>query len=338
MRLAVLDDYQGATFKLADWSHAPGVSVVPFRDHVFNKDELVARLSEFDAVMRIRERTHFTRDVLEKLPRLKLLLATGMRNARSIDLKATDELGIIVSTTDALHQSTVDIAWALLIGLIRRIPQETASFRAGGWQIGLGRGLAGQTLGVIGLGSMGIPVARIAKEFGMHVVAWSPNLTQERAAAHGVQAVTKEELFRRSDAVTIHIPLSEKTLGLVGAKELALMKKTAYIVNTSRAEIVDQTALLEALVSNTIGGAGIDVYEIEPLPVDHPFRSLPNVLATPHIGFVTEENYGIFFKESLKNLLAYRAGAPIRTITSERPFLPDSQVGEQIAAGTLRHT
>jgi phosphoglycerate dehydrogenase-like enzyme len=338
MRLAVLDDYQGATFKLADWSHAAGVSVVPFRDHVFNKDELVARLSEFDAVMRIRERTHFTRDILEKLPRLKLLLATGMRNARSIDLKATDELGIVVSTTDTLHQSTVDIVWALLIGLIRRIPQETASFRAGGWQIGLGRGLAGQTLGVIGLGSMGIPVARIAKEFGMHVVAWSPNLTQERAAVHGVEAVTKEELFRRSDAVTIHIPLSDKTLGLVGAKELALMKKTTYLVNTSRAEIVDQTALLEALVSNSIGGAGIDVYEIEPLPVDHPFRSLPNVLATPHIGFVTEENYGIFFKESLKNLLAYRAGSPIRTITSEQPFLPDSQVGEQIAAGTLRHT
>ena len=338
MRLAVLDDYQGATFELTDWSHAAGVSVVSFRDHVFNKEELVARLADFDAVMRIRERTHFPRDVLEKLPRLKLLRATGMRNARSIDLRATDELGITVSTTDALHQSTVDIVWALLIGLIRRIPQETTSLRAGGWQIGLGRGLAGQTLGVIGLGSMGIPVARIAKEFGMHVVAWSPNLTQERAAVCGVEAVTKVDLFRCSDAVTIHMPLSDKTLGLVGAKELGLMKKTAYIVNTSRAEIVDQTALLSALMNNCIGGAGLDVYEIEPLPLDHPFRSLPNVLATPHIGFVTEENYRMFFEESLKNLLAFRAGTPIRTISSERPFLPESQVGEQIAAGSLRQT
>lgn len=337
MKLAVLDDYQGATFKLADWYRAAGVSVVAFRDHVFEKDELVARLSDFDAVMRIRERTHFSRDVLERLPQLKLILATGMRNARSIDLKATDELGITVSTTDALHQSTVDVVWALLIGLIRRIPQETDSLRAGGWQIGLGRGLSGQTLGLMGLGNMGIPVARIAKEFGMKVVAWSPNLTQERASPHGVEAVTKEELFRRCDAITIHMPLSDKTLGLVGEKEFALMKKTAYLVNTSRAEIVDQAALLDALINHRIGGAGLDVYEIEPLPVDHPFRSLPNVLATPHIGFVTEENYRIFFEESLKNLLAFRAGKPIRTLSSKQPFLSDSQVGEQIAAGGLRH-
>ncbi len=337
MRLAILDDYQGMSLQLADWARATGVSVVPFRDHVTSKAELIARLADFDAVMRIRERTEFPRDVLEKLPRLKLILATGMRNARSIDLKAADELGIVISTTDAFHQSTVEVVWALLLGLFRHIPQETASLRAGGWQIGLGQGVAGRTLGLIGLGNMGIPVARIAIDFGMKVIAWSPNLTQERADPHDVEAVTKEDLFRRSDAITIHMPLSDRTLGLVGPDEFRLMKPAAYLVNTSRAEIVDQAALIDALSNRKIGGAGLDVYEIEPLPADHPYRSLPNVLATPHIGFVTEENYRLFFEESLKNLLAFRAGAPIRTISSERPFLPDSQVGMQLAAGAAHH-
>src|SRR3546814_447780 len=254
--------------------------------------------------MRIRERTAFPREVLEKISRLKQILATGMRNARSIDLKAADELGIVISTTDALHQSTVDIVWALLLGLFRRIPQETASLKGGGWQIGLGQGAAARTLGVVGLGNMGVPVARIATEFGMKVIAWSPNLTPERAAPHGVEAVTKEELFRRSDTITIHMPLSDRTVGLVGRTELGWMKPTAYIVNTSRAQLIEQAALIDALSNGRIGGAGLDVFEVEPLPLDHPFRSLPNVLATPHLGFVTEENYRMFFEESLKNLLA----------------------------------
>jgi phosphoglycerate dehydrogenase-like enzyme len=333
MRLAILDDYQGAALNMADWSRATGVDVVPFRDHVFGKTELIARLADFDAVMRIRERTEFPRDVLERLPRLRLILATGMRNARSIDLEAADELGIVISTTDALHQSTVEIAWALLLGLFRQVPQETASFRAGGWQIGLGVGLAGRTLGVIGLGNMGIPVARIGLAFGMEVIAWSPNLTKERADPYGVKAVTKDELLRRSDAITIHIPLSDRTLDLIGAREFDLMKPTAYIVNTSRSQIVNEAALIDALQDGRIGGAGVDVYDVEPVRRDHPFRFLPNVVATPHIGFVIEENYRLFFNDSLENLLAYLAGAPIRTISSERPFLPDSQVGLALAAG-----
>ena len=334
MRLAILDDYQGISLQYADWSRAVGVTVVPFRDHVHDPAELVARLADFDAVLRIRERTEFPRAVLEKLPRLRLILATGMRNARSIDLKATDELGIVVSTTDALHQTTVEVTWALLLGLFRHIPQETASFRAGGWQISLGQGLAGKTLGIMGLGNMGIPVARIALAFGMDVIAWSPNLTQARAEPHRVEKVTKDELFRRSDAITIHMPLSDRTVGLVGRNELQLMKKSAYIVNTARAQIVDEQALIETLSQRSIAGAGLDVYEIEPLPRDHPFRTLPNVLATPHIGFVTVENHYIFFEESLRNLLAFLSGSPIRTISSERPFLDDSQVGLQLAAGT----
>jgi phosphoglycerate dehydrogenase-like enzyme len=330
MRLAILDDYQGLATTLVDWTQAAGVTIVPFRDHVHDPDALVARLDGFDAVMRIRERTELPRGVLERLPRLKLILATGMRNGRSIDLAAADELGITVSTTDALHQTTIEVAWALILSLVRRIPAETASLRAGGWQVGLGRGLAGRTLGVIGLGAMGVPVARIGQAFGMDVAAWSPNLTPQRTAPHGVRCVSKRELFAESDVVTIHMPLSIRSEGLVGADELRLMKRDAYLINTSRAEIVDQAALIDALREKRIGGAGLDVYDIEPLPRDHPYRVLPNVIATPHIGFVTEENYRIFFEESLANLLAYLDGKPIRTITAANPFLQDSQVARQM--------
>jgi phosphoglycerate dehydrogenase-like enzyme len=330
MRVAVLDDYQGFTSSFEGWSRAPDVAVVPFRDHVHDPAELVARLQGFDAVMRIRERTELPRAVLERLPRLKLILATGMRNARSIDLQAADELGITVSTTDALHQTTVEIVWALILSLFRRIPQEAASLRAGAWQVGLGRGLAGKTLGVLGLGAMGIPVARIGQGFGMNVAAWSPNLTPERTAPHGVACVSKSALFAESDVVTIHMPLSSRSEGLVGAQELRLMKRNAYLINTSRSQIVDEAALIDALRHDRIGGAGIDVFDVEPLPLDHPYRALPNVVATPHIGFVTEENYKIFFEESLDNLLAFLNGTPLRTITAATPFLPDSQVSRQM--------
>jgi len=330
MRLAILDDYQGVAHSFVDWSRARGVTVVAFRDHVADPEALVARLSDFDAVMRIRERTEFPATVLEQLPRLKLILATGMRNNRSLDLAAADQLGITVSTTDALHQSTVDVTWAMILGLFRRMPQECASLRAGGWQTGLGRGLAGKTLGVVGLGNMGIPVAAIGQAFGMSVVAWSPNLTSERTGPHGVACVSKMQLFETSDAVTVHMPLSDSTVGLVGAAEIGSMKHDAFIVNTSRPQIVDERALIDALTDNRIGGAGLDVFEHEPLPQDHPFRILPNVLATPHIGFVTEQNYRIFYEESLENLLAYLDGVPIRTITAAQPFRPDSQVAKQM--------
>lgn len=330
MKLAILDDYQSVATKLVDWSTVDDLTVVPFHDHVFDEDELIGRLEGFDAVMRVRERTEFPRRVLEALPNLKLILATGMRNARSIDLAATDELGITVCTTDALHQTTVEVTWLMILALFRNFPQEYNSLRSGGWQHGLGCGLAGKTLGIIGLGNMGQPVARIGQGFGMNVVAWSPNLTPERTAPFDVECVAKEDLFTRSDVVSIHIPHADSTEGLVGAKELSLMKPTAFLINTSRPKLVDEEPFLESLVEKRIGGAGLDVFNIEPLPKDHPYRRLDNVIATPHVGFVTEENYRIFFEESLRNLKAYISGKPVNTIGGDTPFLPDSQVAKQM--------
>jgi phosphoglycerate dehydrogenase-like enzyme len=332
MRLAVLDDYQGVALELVDWSRAQGVSVVPFRDHVECPEQLVARLADFDAVMRIRERTAFTASTLERLPRLKLILATGMRNARSIDLAAADALGITVCTTDAQHQSTVEIVWALILCLSRQVLSEAQSLRAGSWQSGLGVGLAGRTIGIVGLGNMGQPVARIAREFGMRVIAWSPNLTQERADPFGVACVSKKQLFQESDVITIHMPMTSATVGIVTSEDIASMRPDAFLVNTSRPRLIDQDALLDALIHGRIAGAGLDVFEVEPLPPNHPYRTLANVLATPHIGFVTAQNYRIFYEESLENLVAYRAGSPIRRITAANPFLPDSQVALQNSA------
>lgn len=330
MRLAILDDYQGVAARIVDWGRVPDLQVVPFRDHVGDPDALVDRLVDFDAVMRIRERTEFTRDVIQRLPKLKLILATGMRNARSLDLKATDEQGITVSTTDALHQTTVEVTWALILSLTRGLPRETASVRAGGWQQRVGKGLGGLTLGIIGLGNMGVPVAEIARVLRMNVIAWSCNLTPERAAPHRVECVSKDDLFRRADVVTLHLPLSDTTEGTVGAREIGLMKPDAFLINTARPQLIDEAALVAALRDGQIGGAGLDVFEIEPLPEDHPFRTLPNVVATPHIGFVTEENMRIFYEQSLENLAAYVAGRPINVITAANPFLPDSQVAKQM--------
>lgn len=336
MRIAVLDDYQGIALTQVDWAKARGVTIVPFRDHVYDPDQLVARLQDFEGVMRIRERTEFPGSVLRRLPKLKLVLATGMRNARSIDLKTADELGITVCATEASHQTTVEVTWALILGLTRQIARETGSLRAGGWQVGLGKSLIGKTLGIVGLGNMGKPVAQVAQGFGMKVVAWSPNLTPERTAPYNVECVSKDDLFRRSDVVTVHMPLTDATVGIVGARELGLMKSDAYIINTARSPLIDQEALLDALTAGRIGGAGLDVFDVEPLPLDHPYRRLPNVLATPHIGFVTDDNYAHFFNESLENLIAYLDGKPIRQITAAQPFLPDSQVARQMyAAGKV---
>ncbi len=314
MRLAILDDYHDLAFKWADWHSLEGVAVVPYSDHVHDSERLIERLSEFDAVMRIRERTHFPRSVLQRLPRLKLLLATGMRNARSLDLQAAHELGITVCTTDAIHATTVEITWAFILGLFRRVHQEAASLRAGGWQRQLGAGLDGKTLGILGLGNMGIPVARVGQAFGMKIIAWSPNLTPERAGEHQVECVSKAELFARSDAITIHMPLADATIGVVSAADIARMKPTAFLINTSRSELADQAALIDALAEGRIAGAGIDVFDVEPLPLNHPYRSLPTVLATPHIGFATEENFRIFFEQSFENIAAYLKGDPIRVV------------------------
>jgi phosphoglycerate dehydrogenase-like enzyme len=325
MRIAILDDYQGWS-DLFDWSAVSCVQVVSFRDHVVGEKQLIDRLAGFHGVMRIRERTVLTRRVLEGCPELRLVLATGARNASSIDLRCCAERGITVCTTGSTLQTTTEIVWFMILDLMRGCSREMASMRAGGWQVGVGRGLAGRTLGVLGLGNLGAAVARIGHEFGMTVLAWSPNLTAERAAKHGAEFVEKGSLFSRSDIVTVHMPLAETTKGLVGRKELERMKPGSFLINTARAAIVDNAALIEFVVSGRIAGAGLDVFEIEPLPVDHPFRTLPNVVATPHIGFVTEDNYRTFFEQAVENLAAYRAGAPIRTITADNPTLAGSSV------------
>lgn len=329
MRLAILDDYQGISQTIVDWQQIPGLSVVSYRDHIHDECELINRLRGFDVVMRIRERTAFPRSLLEQLPQLKLILATGMRNARSIDLPACRQLGIKVCTTNAMHQTTVEVTWALILNLFRRIPQEVQSVAAGAWQSGVGVGLAGRTLGILGLGNMGKPVASIGRLFGMDVIAWSPNLTQQRCDPHGVRCVTKQALFGRSDVVTVHMPASERTVGIVSQTEINSMKPGAYFVNTARAELVDEQALIEALQTRKIAGAGLDVFSLEPLPQDHPFRWLPNVIATPHIGFVTEENMREFFQTSLTNLNAFMSGNPVNVISDEHPLLPDSQLARQ---------
>nr|WP_275552326.1 D-2-hydroxyacid dehydrogenase family protein [Microvirga brassicacearum] len=316
MRLAVLDDYQAITLKIVDWSKAPNVTVVPFTDHVHDEAQLVARLSEFDAVMRIRERTVFPRSVLSRLPRLKLLLATGMRNGRSIDLAAAKELGVTVCATDALHQTTVELTWAMILSLFRRIPQETASLRAGGWQIGLGRGLAGKTLGVLGLGAMGVPVARIGQAFGMKVVAWSPNLTPERTAEHGVECVSKADLFARSDVVTIHIPHSNTTEGIVGAGEIASMKRSAYLINTSRPGLVDQTALIRALENGKIAGAGTMSSRSNLCRWNTPFGF--SRMSSPHHTLVSSRRRIIDCSSSSR----WKISSPFRVIARSEPFRP----------------
>jgi phosphoglycerate dehydrogenase-like enzyme len=314
MRVAVLDDYQGVALRFGDWSRVPGATVVPFTDHVADPGALIARLAEFDAVLRVRERTEFPGHVLERLPRLKLILATGLRNKDSIDLPAARGLGITVCSTETLQRETIELTWGLLIALFRGLMREAGSLRSGGWQLGVGRRLTGKRLGIVGFGTMGIPVSRVGRAFEMDVQAWSPNLTPERTEPHGVRAVSKTELFATSDAITVHVPLSAGSRGLVGREDIDRMKGDAVLINTSRAPIVDETALIDALRSGRIGGLGIDVYESEPLAQDHPYRYLPNVVATPHIGYVTEENYQLFFGQSVENLEAFLRGQPIRVI------------------------
>jgi phosphoglycerate dehydrogenase-like enzyme len=314
MRIAMLDDYQGVAQRFADWGRVPGLSVVSFADHVHDPQALVERLQGFDAVLRVRERTTFPRALLAQLPQLKLLLATGIRNADSIDLPAARELGITVCSTDALQRETVELTWWLIISLLRGLPREMVSLRSGGWQLGIGRRLTGKTLGIVGFGTMGIPVSRVAQAFEMKVQAWSPNLTPARTDPHGVRAVSREELFATSDAITVHVPLSDASRGLITRDDIGRMKPDGVLVNTSRSPLIDQGALIEALHERRIGGLGVDVYESEPLAADHPYRQLGNVVATPHIGYVTEENYQLFYPQSLENLEAYLAGRPIRVI------------------------
>jgi phosphoglycerate dehydrogenase-like enzyme len=307
IRIAILDDYQNVAMEMADWSPLAGrAEITVFNDHLSNFDDVVERLLPFDAVCVMRERTPLPRSVIERLPRLKLIASTGSRNA-SIDIEAAAERGIAVAHTGYDARPTIEMTWALILASTRQVALENAHLRAGGWQLMVGDGLHGKTLGVLGLGNIGSEVARIGLAFGMDVIAWSQNLTPDRAQACGVRLVSKEELFRGADILTIHLVLSQRTKGLVGAAELQAMKPSARLINTSRGPIVDEPALIEVLRKRRIAGAALDVFDIEPLPADHPFRSLDNVLATPHIGFVARELYRTFYRDTVENITRWLA-------------------------------
>jgi phosphoglycerate dehydrogenase-like enzyme len=312
--VTILDDYQSVALRCADWSGVQDrFEVEVLTEHIADVDELTARLARSQVIVAMRERTPFPASTLARLPELRLLVTTGMGNA-SIDLAAAAAQGVTVCGTGGAGNAMPELTLGMIIALLRNFAAEDAAVRAGRWQHTIGVGLAGRTLGVLGLGRLGTPVARLAQAFGMLVIAWSPNLTPERAAEHGVRAVTKQQLFADSDVVTIHMPLSERSRGLVGAEELSLMRPTAYLINTSRGPIVDERALVDTLKEQRIAGAGLDVYDVEPLPVDHVLRSLPNTLLLPHIGYVTNDTYEVFYAEAVADILAWAEGTPIRLL------------------------
>jgi phosphoglycerate dehydrogenase-like enzyme len=314
VKVAILDDYQNCALRMADWSVLPAnVETTVFTDNEPDFDRLIQRLMPFQVVCAMRERTRFDREVMEKLPNLKLIATTGAWNA-AIDMEAAEELGIVVSGTGAAPNSTPELTWGVILALIRQIPAEVASVRSGGWQVAVGGDLQGRTLALMGLGNIGQAMARIGKAFGMNIIAWSQNLTAEKAEAAGARLVDMDTLFREGDVVCIHTVLSTRTRGLVTARELGLMKKTAYLINTSRGPIVDEAALIDVLERKAIAGAALDAYVPEPLPADHPFRRLTNLIATPHIGYVTEDTYRIFYGETVDNIANFLAGSPSRVI------------------------
>jgi phosphoglycerate dehydrogenase-like enzyme len=310
LRIAVLDDYQNAALSLANWSVLDGrANVMVFNDHLVDPEAVVERLQPFDIVCVMRERTPMTRTIIERLPRLRLIASTGTRNA-SIDLEAAEERGIQVVHTGYTSAPTIELTWALILGSARNLVAENTSLRGGGWQQSVGDDMAGRTLGVLGLGNVGGAVAQIGNAFGMKVIAWSQNLTAERAAEVGATLVTKDELFQQADVLSVHLVLSGRTRGLVGAAELALMKPTARLVNTSRGPVVVEADLVAALEDKKIAGAAIDVFDQEPLPLEHPFRSLPNLLATPHIGYVSRGLYARFYKDTVANIYRWLESQP----------------------------
>ena len=315
-RCAVLDDFQNVASTCADWSTlSDRVEVVSFAEHFATEDELAAAIADFDFVVTLRERVPFPDSLLNRLPRLKLLIASGMRNS-VIDYAAAKAGGVTVCGTQSSSTPPVELTWALLLGLARGIVQENNALRDGGpWQSTVGADLHGRTLGLLGLGKIGSRVAQVGLAFGMEVTAWSQHLTKERADEVGVElASSKEELLANSDFVSVHLALSDRTRGLLGAAELALLKPTAYLINTSRAAIVDQDALLAALHEGRIAGAGVDVFDVEPLPDNHPMRSAPRLLATPHLGYVSRANYARYYGQAVEDIQAYLDGAPVRVL------------------------
>ena len=312
-RVAILDDYQHVALTSADWSLDGRVDITVFDNHIRDEDALAERLSGFEVVVAMRERTAFPETLLRRLPALKLLITTGPFNA-VIDVAAANRLGITVSGTGGAGAATPELTWALILGVTRGIAAEDAGVRAGRWQLGIGPELMGSTLGILGLGRMGPRIAQYARAFDMKIVAWSQNLTKERAEAAGAEYVSKQELFERSDIVTVQLKLSERTEGLVGAPELKALGVNGYLVNTSRGPIVDQAALVAALNNGTIAGAALDVFDIEPLPADHPLLSTPNTLLTPHIGYVSKVAYKAFYGDVVEDIAAWLDGAPVRIV------------------------
>jgi phosphoglycerate dehydrogenase-like enzyme len=312
MKIAILDDYQNVALGFADWdSLAADIEV--FTEPFADTEQVVKTLAGFEVVVAMRERTRFPAEILARLPALRLLVSTGHRNA-AIDVAAARQLGIVCSATGYSGNSTAEHTWALILAAARNLPAEDRSMRSGGWQTSVGIGLHGKTLGLLGLGRLGAQVARIGQAFGMETIAWSQNLTPERAAEHGVSAVSEKDLFDRSDVLSIHLVLSDRSRGIVAAQQLAAMKPTAILVNTSRGPIVDEGALVDALRHKRIGWAALDVYETEPLPADHPLRALHNTVLTPHLGYVTREIYEIFYRDAVEDIAAYQAGEPIRVM------------------------
>ena len=314
LRLALLDDYTGAAQTYGDWSALEGrVEITSFQDHESDLDRLVERLEPFDAISTVRERTPFPRALIERLPRLKLLATTGTFN-RTFDLDAANERGIHVCGTTSLWDSTAELTWGLILSLARQIPKQNHDLHEGAWQTTVGLDLRGKRLGLIGLGKIGAQVAAVGKVFGMDVVAWSANLTEERCGEVGVSKVTKEELFETSDFVSIHMVLSERSRRMIGASDFARMKKTGYFINTSRGALIDEQALVDALQRGLFAGAGLDVFETEPLEPNHPLRRLDNAILTAHVGYVTADQYRTYYAQTIENIAAFLEGERLRPL------------------------
>jgi phosphoglycerate dehydrogenase-like enzyme len=313
VRLAILDDYQNVAHTFADWSRLPAhVAVTVFNRHL-EGEELVRAIAPFEVLVIMRERTPFPRSLIEQLPNLRLLVTTGARNL-GIDLAAAREHGVLVCGTEAGSATTAELAWGLILSVARNIAREDHAIREGQWQTAIGFALKGKTLGILGLGKLGTQMSQIGRAFGMRAIAWSQNLTMERAAEAGATRVEKDELFRAADVLTIHVLFSERTRGLVGKREIALMKPSAVLINTARAGIVDEAALIEALNAGRIAGAGLDVYGREPLPPDAPILKAANTVLTPHLGYVTRETYEVYFSQALEDVEAWLKGSPVRVI------------------------
>jgi phosphoglycerate dehydrogenase-like enzyme len=314
VQIAVIDDWQDVARNVLDWSVLEAIGDVEFiHDYPADNTTLAARLDKYAVICVMRERTRFDEDLLRRLPQLKLLVTGGMRNA-AIDLQAAAALGIQVSGTDSYKHAAPELTWALIMAATRNLVVEANALRAGKWQQGIGGDLHGKTLAILGLGSIGQRVARFGQVFGMRVIAWSENLTAERAAEAGVTLVSKQALFEQADVLSVHLVLSDRSRGLVDAQALAWMKTTALLVNTARGPIVDEAALIKALQKQRLGGAALDVFEQEPLPEHHPFRTLDNVLATPHVGYVSQQNYHLFFSQMIEDIQAWSAGKPVRLL------------------------